>query len=68
MDNATLYNKLASLPAGLKKEVKDFIDFLSMKGKQKSKKNKPKFGSAKNMFVMKSDFDQPLDDFNEYMH
>ena len=38
MDILLLYTKLASLPGDLKKEVTDFIDFLSSKDKQKSKK------------------------------
>jgi len=67
VDTALLYNKLASLPDNLKSEVEDFIDFLATKAKNKQEKAKPKFGSGKGMFVMKPDFDQPLDDFKEYM-
>ena len=63
VDNIILYNQLASLPDNLKSEVGDFIDFLATKTKKKQKKAKPKFGSGKDMFVMKPDFDQPLDDF-----
>jgi hypothetical protein len=59
VDNILLYSKLASLPENLRKEVEDFIDFLSMKSKQNKKRTKPVFGSAKNMFVMKPGFDQP---------
>lgn len=67
MDNILLYTKLTSLPDHLKEEVEDFIDFLTTKAKKKQKKVKPRFGSGKDMFVMKPDFDQPLDDFKEYM-
>jgi len=67
MDNLLLYSKLASLPDNLKTEVGDFIDFLITKNKQKTKKNKPTFGSGKGMFVMKPDFDEPLEDFKDYM-
>ncbi len=66
MDNLLLYNKLASFPDHLKTEAGDFIDFLASKAKQKPPKNKPVFGSGKGMFVMKPDFDQPLEDFKEY--
>ena len=66
MDNTLLYTKLSSLPESMKSEVSDFIDFLSSKIKKPSQKKKPKFGSAKGMFVMKSDFDDPLEDFKEY--
>ena len=68
MDNITLYSKLATLPDDLKAEVSDFVDFLATKRKKTQKKKKPRFGSGKGMFVMKPDFDEPLDDFKEYMH
>ena len=67
MDNILLYNKLASLPENLRSEVEDFIDFLKTKAKNNKNKKKPEFGSGKGMFLMKPDFDQPLDDFKEYM-
>ena len=68
MDNILLYNKLAQLPDNLKSEVEDFIDFLSMKAKENQEKARPRFGSGKDMFIMKPDFDQPLDDFKKYMY
>ena len=67
MDDLFLYNKLASLPDNLKKQVGDFIDFLTSKNKAKAKTGKPKFGSGKGMFILKPDFDEPLEDFKEYM-
>jgi len=64
MDNIFLYNKLASLPDNLKNQVGDFIDFLTSKNKkEKAKLGKPKFGSGKGMFILKPDFDEPLEDF-----
>ena len=68
MDNISLYSKLATLPDDLKAEVSDFVDFLATKRRKSQEKKKPKFGSGKGMFVMKPDFDDPLDDFKEYMH
>lgn len=70
MDNVLLYSKLASLPENMKSEVSDFIDFLMTKARKEKKTNvqaKPQFGSAKGMFKMNADFDEPLDDFKEYM-
>lgn len=67
MNNITLYSKLASLPDHLKLEVSDFIEFLTLKAKKIKGKSKPTFGSGKGMFMMKPDFDEPLDDFKEYM-
>ena len=64
-----LFNKLSSLPENLRREVADFIDFLMSKKKQGGdKKPKPKFGSARGMFIIKPGFDEPLDDFKDYMH
>jgi len=67
MNNITLYSKLASLPDHLKLEVSHFIEFLTLKAKNTKEKKKPVFGSGKGMFMMKPDFDEPLDDFKEYM-
>lgn len=67
MDNTILYNKLAKLPDKLKGEVLDFIDFLVKKHKKSEQRKKPTFGSGRGMFVMKPDFDEPLDDFKEYI-
>jgi len=67
MTDIELYNQISSLPADLKKEVSDFVEFL----KHKSKANKPlkerQFGYAKDFFKMAPDFDEPLEDFKEYM-
>ncbi|GAB3512986.1 hypothetical protein GCM10027341_54520 [Spirosoma knui] len=68
MDNIILYSKLATLPDDLKAEVSDFVDFLAAKRKKLQNRKKPTFGSGKGMFVIKPDFDEPLEDFNEYMH
>ena len=68
MDNILLYTKLTSLPENMKTEVSDFIDFLMSKAKIKQEKKKAIFGSAKGLFVIHDDFDDPLDDFKEYMH
>ncbi len=69
MDNLALFSKLATLPENMKSEVSDFIDFLLSKKeitKNTSSIPKPKFGSAKGMFKVSADFDEPLEDFNEY--
>jgi uncharacterized protein DUF2281 len=71
MENISLYNKLASLPDKMKSEVSDFIDFLVSKAKSEKtepQRPTPKFGSGKGMFTMQPDFDEPLEDFNEYTY
>jgi hypothetical protein len=67
MSNLTLYTKLETLPPELKTEVSDFIDFLIEKTKKNSQKVIPQFGSAKGKIHMTKDFDDPIDDFKEYM-
>ncbi len=78
-----ILDKYISLPEKFQEEVADFIDFLMFKrliqekslresipGKKegnKRKKKKSNFGSARGLIVIKSDFDQPLEDFKEYM-
>ncbi|MFW5759274.1 MAG: DUF2281 domain-containing protein [Bacteroidota bacterium] len=67
MDQIQLYTKINSLPNDIKSEVNDFIDFLLAKKKKEIKKKKPKFGCAKGQIYISPDFDEPLDDFKEYM-
>jgi hypothetical protein len=67
MDNILFYNKLAALPDSLKIQVSHFIDFLSSKRKKETDRNKPKFGSCKGAFKIKKGFDNPLEDFKQYM-
>lgn len=66
MGQMTLHTKFESLPPNLKKEVNDFVDFLLSKSKPGTKKP-AKFGSAKGKIKMSADFDEPLDDFKDYM-
>jgi hypothetical protein len=68
MENNILLEKVAKLPDNLKSEVLDFIDFLlTKKVGNNGVINKPVFGSGKGMFEMSPDFDEPLEDFKEYM-
>ncbi len=70
MENISLYNKLSSLPDQMKAEVGDFIEFLLSKAKKEktvTDKPRPKFGSGKGMFITGPEFDEPLEDFKEYM-
>lgn len=71
MENEILYTKLASVPENLKSEVSDFIDFLlskAIKDKKATSIPKPKFESAKGMFKVNTGFDEPLEDFKDYMN
>ena len=71
MEELTL-SKLARLPEEKQKEVSDFVDFLLAQtaAKQAGEKvefKKSGFGELKGTIVMADDFDEPLDDFKEYM-
>ncbi|MBY0476072.1 MAG: DUF2281 domain-containing protein [Chitinophagaceae bacterium] len=67
MTDKDLYIEIKELPPALKKEVKLFIDFLKTKQKPVKKIKKRKFGYAKGAFIIKPGFDDPLEDFKDYM-
>lgn len=67
MTNLQLYSQISSLPTDLKKEVSDFVEFLKQKAKSKAKPKERKFGYEKGFFKMSNDFDEPMEDFKEYM-
>ncbi len=67
MNDIELYSKLASLSGDLKKEADEFLDFLKSKMKSEQHSQSKKAGLAKGLIKMKDDFDEPLDDFDEYM-
>lgn len=69
-----IIHKLETLPKELVTEVEDFIDFLKAKHAKKqmpeaSKVEEPRglYGAAKGLFIIPEDFNDPLDDFKEYM-
>lgn len=68
MTELQLYNQIASLPPELQQEVADFVAFLKQKAKEgyrNIKQRKP--GVAKGLITMSPDFDEPLEDFKDYM-
>ncbi len=67
MTDLQLYSQITALPADLKKEVSDFVEFLKQKTKPNAKPKERQFGYAKGFFKMAPDFDEPLEDFKDYM-
>jgi hypothetical protein len=69
MSDLSLYIRISSLPSQLKTEISDYLDFLVSKrlNKRKQSNRHPKAGCMKGTFKMSADFDEPLDDFKEYM-
>jgi len=71
MIEQTLIKEIHTLPESLKQEVLHFVQFLKQKQNVESEtvepRKKRKAGSAKGKYVMADDFDEPLEDFAEYM-
>ena len=67
MTSISLYTKISSLPENLKVEANDFIDYLLSKKRKNKIKKVRQAGFLKGKIEMSPDFDEPLDDFKEYM-
>ena len=68
MNDIDIYIKVATLPDDLKNQVGNFVDYLKSTTQIKEQvKASRKAGLAKGLIQMKEDFDEPLDDFKEYM-
>jgi hypothetical protein len=70
MTDQAILKKIHALPDSMKAEIIDFIEFLMQKYRSKSKtqeKKIPEYGSLKGTFKMADDFDDPLEDFKDYM-
>jgi hypothetical protein len=67
MTTTALYSKISTLPRPIQNEIFDYMEFLIQKHKPKKIKIHPKAGCMKGIFHMTSDFNEPLEDFKEYM-
>ncbi len=67
MSEPSLYTKISTLPQSIQKEIVDYMEFLIQKHKYQGTKTHPKAGCLKGIFKMSPDFNEPLDDFKEYM-
>lgn len=67
MSDIQLYNQLTLLPEKLKKEVEKFVEYLLYKENHSKPIKKRQFGCAKGKISMLNNFDEPLDDFKDYM-
>ncbi|MBC6365842.1 DUF2281 domain-containing protein [Algoriphagus sp. AK58] len=67
MTDTTLKLEINSLPKEMRAEVADFVAFLKTKSKSKPKLKAREFGFAKGKIKLSPDFDEPLEDFNQYM-
>jgi len=65
-----LIEELEQIPDDKLAEIYNLIHYFRLglaQEKQKTVQRKPKFGFAKGTFKMAEDFDEPLDDFKDYM-
>jgi hypothetical protein len=69
MQDSQLYFQFHNLPFALKEKVLVYIQQLKTEGKgqKKTEKMHPKAGCMKGTFVASPDFDDPLEDFKDYM-
>lgn len=70
MTEQAILEEIHSLPENLRLEVMHYVSFLKNKylnGSDQPIQKKRVFGMAKGKFEMSDDFDDPLDDFKDYM-
>jgi hypothetical protein len=67
MSDLNIHTKIETLSTELRNEVNNFVDSLLQKSDNSKGKIAPKFGSAEGKIEMSADFDEPLDDFKDYM-
>jgi hypothetical protein len=69
MSTQELIDKINKLPPAKKQEVEDFIDFVAAKEADKTvdKPVESLYGIMKGKVWMSDDFDEPLEDFKDYM-
>ncbi|UFH53354.1 DUF2281 domain-containing protein [Spirosoma sp. KNUC1025] len=67
MSTTALLTEITALPPELRQEVEDFVAFLRTKKQRNTVQKEREFGYAKGQVRLADDFDDPLDDFKEYM-
>jgi hypothetical protein len=68
MNEKAISKKIKSLPADLQKEADSFVDYLIFKDGKKQTYQKRKPGMAKGLIELKEGFNDPLEDFGDYMN
>ena len=67
MNDLQIHEQFSSLPADLKREAAHYIEFLKHKSRKRTQTKKRQAGLAKGLIKMKDGFDEPLEDFKDYM-
>ncbi|WP_428657458.1 type II toxin-antitoxin system VapB family antitoxin [Runella sp.] len=69
MSIVDLVAKIEKLPAEKLAELEDLVDsWMRKQSLDEPQEKRPVFGSFKGKIVMSDDFDEPLDEFKEYMY
>ena len=70
MNHSSILTQYEQLPDNYKEEASDFIEFLLSKIHRKvsiSSKSRGGLGISKGKYNISKDFEEPLEDFKEYM-
>jgi len=67
MADLQLYSQISFLPPDLKKEASEYVEFLKQTAQTKTKPTEHIFGYSKDFFKILPDFDEPLEDFKNYI-
>lgn len=67
MNQAIIQNKINFLSPVLLVELDKYIDSLIKKSNNQNEIKEREFGCCKGMFVISDSFDEPLEDFKDYM-
>ncbi|MCX6156018.1 MAG: DUF2281 domain-containing protein [Candidatus Kapabacteria bacterium] len=67
MNSTLTYSRFSSLPHSLRNEANNYIEFLVLKHNKNNRKKHPKAGCMKGIFTIQPDFNEPLEDFKDYM-
>lgn len=67
MNTIDLIKKIESLPEESKKEIEKLLEKLTQSPQRKIKSMKELEGIFKGKIKMSSDFDEPLEDFKDYL-
>ncbi len=67
MNAQTLLTEISTLPKALREEVSEYVALLKKKAKANAKLKSREFGFAKGKIKLAPDFDEPLEEFKNYM-
>ena len=67
MTNEYLYSQISGHFWCLKGEVAEFIELIKVRERSNKPIKERKFGIAKGLIEIARDFDQPMEDFKDYM-